>query len=135
MHRRGRRVNFFIWVGIALTVFCLGLFLRDDWRMLSCGRRFVRGTIIGHRRDIDEGSPVFIARVRFEAEQGGEFETTDMFLNATPEPGVGTELDVVYPAGRPDKARVHHPWWRALLYGIFLGLLGLLTARLLNVIS
>ena len=102
-------------------MFCLGLFLRDDWRLLRRGRRYARGTVIGHRRTFEEGSPVFMARIRFEAGEGAEFETTDMFLTASPTPGIGTEVDVVYPAGRPDKARVHHPVRRALLYCVDVG--------------
>ena len=128
-------MNFIIWASIALTTFCLFIFLRDDWRLLSCGRRTARGTVVGYRRGFDEGTAVFMARVQFEAEEGGAFATTDMFLTAMPTPNVGSEVDVVYPAGRPDKARVHHPWWRALLYLLLIGLLLVLLARWLNLIA
>lgn len=73
-------VNAFIWMGIALTTFCLFIFVRDDWRMLSRGRRRAPGSVFGHRRAIDDGSEVFAPRVRFQAEDGQQFETTDIVL-------------------------------------------------------
>jgi hypothetical protein len=82
--------NAFIWMGIALTSFCLLIFVRDDWRMLSRGWRRALGTVIGHHRSIDEGSETFASKVRFHAEDGRLFETTDIILNATPTPQVGT---------------------------------------------
>jgi hypothetical protein len=127
--------NAFLWMGIALTTFCLFIFVRDDWRMLSRGRRRARGTVFGHRRSIDEGSEVFAPMVRFQAEDGRQFETTDIVLNATPTPQVGTELGVVYPAGLPHKARVSRPCLRVFLYAVLTGLLALLIARLLDLVS
>lgn len=128
-------ITYFLWRGIGLTSFALFIFVRDDGRLLYHGKKRALGTVVGYRRSIDEGSDVFMALVRFETDASATQEIVDAMITPTPTPAVSTRLPVIYPASKPQWARVHRPALRALIYAFLVGLLLLLVARLLNVIE
>jgi hypothetical protein len=44
-------------------------------------------------------------------------------------PEAGARVALAYPEGRPDKARVGRPLWRAYAYAVLLCMLAILVAR------
>lgn len=55
--------KFFLWLGIAILVFVLGILLLDDWRS-SQGRRLrARGRVVSHRISHDDGAVYHIPEV------------------------------------------------------------------------
>ena len=89
----------FIWLGIALVAGVSAFVVYDDWPRLVRRQVRAQGTVIDHRRDVDDGSENFTARVRFMTPEGNAVEVMDYVLKSTPTPPVGTAVSVVYPSG------------------------------------
>ncbi len=126
---------FFFVIAIGLIVFVLAVLILEDWEFLRQARHRVRGTVFDHRRDTSDGSEYFSAMVRFKTHDGQTVEFTDTLGRPAPRPAVGTELEVVYPAEMPGKARVRRPSMRIAMYSglgltfiiLILASVGLLT--------
>ena len=127
--------SFFIWLALCLTGFVLFILLRDDLLFLKNRRIEAQGTVTGHSSQIDEGDRVFSARISFQDEAGTKRDFVDMVLTSTPSPAEGAVVEIVYPQGRPDKARVPRFWLRLLIYAIVVWLNGILVARLLGFVD
>lgn len=127
--------SFLVWVSFALTAFALYILLRDDVPFLHLRKITTKGAVIGHSSVIDEGDRAFSARISFTDEAGAKLEFVDMFRTPAPEPAAGAIIDIIYPQGRPDKARVPRPWLRLLLYTVIVGMNGILVAKLLGLLG
>ncbi len=124
--------SFLVWLSLALTAFTLYILLRDDLPFLRLRKITAEGTVTGHSSQIDEGDRVFSARIAFTDEAGAKRVFVDKVLTHTPEPAPGAVVDIIYPQGRPDKARVPRPWLRLLIYTVIVGMNGMLVATLLG---
>ena len=122
-----------ILAGLALCLLCLWVTARNDLKRLFGISRSVRATVIGHRRMPDD-HPSYCAVLRFSAE-GAEHEVVDQLCHAAPQPPIGSELDLTYPVGRPDLARVSRPLTWAFVYVFLIGTTVLLAALLLGYID
>lgn len=127
--------SLFVWLSLALTAFVLFILLRDDILFLLSPRQSADGIVTGHGSVIDEGDRVFSARISFTDDVGVPHEFLDAVRSQKAEPAVGTIIGVVYPQGRPDKARVPRPWLRLVIYLLIVGLNLLLVAKLLGFVG
>ena len=94
-----------IWVAIAFVALCLWLVARNDLVRLNGISRQVRGEVIGHHSSIHDNARSYAPIYRFSAE-GETHEVTDQVYSGAPKPPVGTLVQLSYPHGRPDLARV-----------------------------
>jgi len=122
-----------ILAGMAVCLFCLWVTARNDLKRLLGISRTVRAVVTGHRRMPDD-HPSYSAVLRFSAE-GAEHEVIDQICHAKPQPPIGTELDLTYPVGRPDLARVPRPLIWTFVYAVLIGTTVLLGALLLGYID
>lgn len=122
-----------ILASMALCLFCLWVTARNDLKRLFGISRTVRAVVIGHRRMPDD-QPSYSAVLRFSAE-GAEHEVVDQLCHATPQPPIGTELDLTYPVGRPDLARVPRPLAWSFVYAVLIGTTVLLGGLLFGYID
>ncbi len=122
---------FFLYLGIAFVAVVLFFLLREDWPLLRHGRR-TKGGVFDHRRTMDEGSWSYALMVRFTGENGEAIEITDGVYSPSPQPAIGAEVELVYPVGAPQKARVRRPLLRALIYVVIVFMLAILIARALG---
>lgn len=102
--------------------------LRSDlprWRSRS---QTALGEVIGHRSSFHDNARSFAPIYRFAAD-GAEHEVTDQVYSAQPEPPVGTLVQLSYPEGRPDLARLPRPALWLFVYGVLLVGLVILIAR------
>ena len=117
--------DYFIWAGIALCLFSLWQIARRDWVRLTSMSRQVRAEVTGHRKHHDSDGESWAAIYRFSAE-GGEHEVVDQVFSSRPSPPVGSLRELTYPFGRPDLARPPRPWLWLAIYGLLIGLTGVL---------
>lgn len=122
--------NFFIWAGIVFLAVVLFFIAREDLILLTRRRVRTRGTVFDHQRRDDGDGPTYSIKVRFQDESGRKIEFTDTYGGGTPKPSVGTVVDIVYPAGASDKARVRRLWVRWAIYAFLLFGLAVLFGRL-----
>jgi hypothetical protein len=104
------------WLGIAFLLIFLGGALHWDWPFLRGPRRYATGRVTGHRRSLSDDGETFGAICEFTAEDGTCHEAIDILYTAKPRPPLGSALRIVYPADRPQRARVHRPWVHLGLY-------------------
>ena len=124
-------MSIFFIIAIGFLAFTLAILMRQDWQFLRQPRKQARGTVFDHRRSVDDGSEYFMAMVRFKTDDGRTIEFTDTFGRPTPNPAVGTELEVVYAVATPENARVRRPGLRIALYvGLGLSLTFLMIGAL-----
>lgn len=120
-----------IWVAIAFVALCLWLVARNDLVRLNGISRQVRGEVIGHHSSIHDNARSYAPIYRFSAE-GETHEVTDQVYSGAPKPPVGTLVQLSYPHGRPDLARVPRPWMWLGVYAVMLLMLGILVSRKLG---
>lgn len=96
--------------GLALTLRSDVLFVRNETRR-------VQAKIVRHHRTREDGATMYAAILLLPDSRGGYIEVRDPLYTPFPKPVIGELLEVVHPAGYPEKARIPHPWFRALLYG------------------
>jgi hypothetical protein len=122
-------MTIFLWLGVSLLSVVLAYLVFEDWQFMSRTRRHVYGTVFDHRRSTDDGSEFFSAMVRFETHEGQVIEFTDTFGRRSRQPAAGSQLEVIYPVGLAEKARVNRPWLRPALYGGVIATLAALVAH------
>ncbi|MEP2990380.1 MAG: hypothetical protein ABJN65_00620 [Parasphingorhabdus sp.] len=96
--------------GLALTLRSDVLFVRNETRR-------VQAKIVRHHRTREDGATMYAAILLLPDNRGGFIEVRDPLYTPFPKPVIGELVEVVHPAGYPEKARIPHPWFRALLYG------------------
>lgn len=129
-----RAEHWFLGAGIALCLFALWAMARHDWIRLTRPARCATGEVCGHRTSRDDSGMNHAAIIRF-SDEGGAHEVIDNLLHQRPVPPVGTLVPLTYPQGRPDLARRPQLALWIVIYGFFLALFGLLTARLLGLLA
>jgi hypothetical protein len=112
---------------IALVLYCLAVRIYNDWLFLRRPGRNARGTIIGHRRLNDDGRQRSLAIIRFESDDGRTIEFTNSW-GSRHELAVGSMIDVEYPSGFPQKARIPGSYSPLLAYGLSAVVLAMLAA-------
>lgn len=120
-----------ILAALAFCLLCLVMIVRRDLVRLRLQRQRVLATVTGHRTSCLEGSQQFAPIYQFTAE-GGEHEVVDEVLSNTCQPPIGTHVELVYPAGRPELARRPRLMMWLAVYALLLALAAILTARLLG---
>ncbi len=125
-------MDILLWVGIAFLLAILAYLLREDVPLVMSRQLRARGTVYDHCRRVDDGSEFFMAMVRFRAADGRWIEFTDSLGLPKPKPPVGTQVDVVYPADAPEKARVKRLWLRWVIYAFLLFGLSVMIGRLMG---
>jgi hypothetical protein len=120
-------VSWFHFAGISMCLFALWAIARRDWVRLTTISRNVSGEVTGHRISRDSDGTSYAAILTFSAE-GKTHEVTDQVLNANPTPPVGTKVNLTYPHGRPDLARIPRPLLWAMVYALLIGMILLLGA-------
>lgn len=96
----------------------LALVLRGDLPFLRNPIRRVPAKIVRHDRRSEEGATVYKPVFRFADESGAFIEVRDKLYMPFPTPVIGEMIEVTYPQGYPEKARIPYPVFRALLYGV-----------------
>jgi hypothetical protein len=121
----------FLFGGIALCLFGLGVLARHDWLRLTRPTRRVLGRVTGHRISRDSDGESFAAIYSFTAENGLQ-EVVDAVYHANRQPPVGTIRELAYPEGHPKLARPPRLWlWLTIYAGLTLGA-GILAAKMLG---
>ena len=123
--------RFFPLAGIALCLFSLWALARHDWLRLTRPSRRVLATVCGHRSANNEGKRNFAAIFRFSAD-GAEHEVTDALYSPKRTLPAGHVSELVYPEGRPDLARLPRLWLWLAVYGLLIGFIGVLCAKLMG---
>jgi len=123
-----------VWVSILFMAIVVVILLRQDWPFLSRPRRAAQGVVFDHRQTIHEGDRCFSAMIRWRGEDGVDREFTDANLAAEPSPPLGDSVEVVYPLGRPELARVPRRRLRVVVYGVTLTFLIILLGRALGLL-
>lgn len=120
----------FLWLLIATL---LATLQRDDWLQRRAGRRRVRARVVGYRSDRDpKGIETFAPVLRIEEGSDAGHEAVDPVFKGRRTPAVGTPVFVIYPAGRPDRAHLPHPWIRSISYVSLITMLVVVTYALLG---
>ena len=123
------------WLAIASVSIVLVVLVAEDWQHVFRPKRRVMATVVGFRSELDEGTRSFTPRLNFTDETGKDVEVLDTLFSAVRKPAEGSHVELVYPAGRPDMARVPRPWLRLLIYGIAGYMLVVLTLVMMGKIS
>lgn len=125
--------RWFLFGGIFLCLFALGAIIRHDWLRLTRPGRRVMAQVVGHRLIDDGDGRSFAVRYRFH-DGLADREVVDQVARTTRKPDIGTVVELVYPEGRPDLAKMPRPLlWCAVYAGLLYGL-GVLTAKALGFI-
>ena len=121
----------FLYAGIALCLFSLWALLRHDLLRLTSISHQVDAEVVDHRSLFEDGARNFAAVFRFSAE-GREHEVLDQVYSTTRRPQLGTRLQLSYPVGHPELARVPRVLMWTLVYAVLVVTTGILVARLLD---
>jgi hypothetical protein len=119
--------------GIALCLFSLWAIARHDWLRLTRPTERGMGKVIGHRAGWDEGQRCYSAIYEF-TDPAGRHEVIDQIYAPAPRPPLGSQVDLVWPQGRPDLARPPRPLLWALCYALLAGCAALLGAKLFGLL-
>jgi hypothetical protein len=119
--------------GMALCVFALWAIIRHDWLRLTRPGHRVLARVVGHTEINDSDERYFTARYAFH-DGLAEREVTDMVGKNRPRPEIGTNIELVYPEGRPDLARPARPLLWLVVYLGLIYALGVLVAKWLGYI-
>ncbi len=95
----------------------MALTLRSDLPFLRNPVRRASAKIVRHDRRYEDGAPVYQPVFRFADEHGAFVEVRDSVYMPFPKPVIGEIIEITYPEGYPEKARIPYPVFRALLYG------------------
>lgn len=106
------------WIGFLLAGTGLILILRSDVLFVRHETRRVQAKIVRHHRLRDDGSTMYAAILLLPNGTGGFIEVRDPLYTPFPKPVIGELVEVVHPEGYPEKARIPHPWFRMMMYGI-----------------
>lgn len=111
-----------IWLGVGFLAFLLVWVIREDLWFLGRPCAWTKGTVIGYTKSRnDEGDGYFFfAKMRFETAPGQPVEFSETYGRSFEHMPIGTRLDVVYPADAPDRARVHRPIVRVIVYAFLI---------------
>ena len=104
-------------LGLALTLFVIGALAWRDLGWRKRRRSQVEGEVAGFKSSVNDGVEVFAPVIRFAAE-GGEHEMTDVVYSPRPKRAVGDKVQLIYPSGRPDLARISRPAMWVMVYGV-----------------
>jgi Protein of unknown function (DUF3592) len=127
-------MSFFVWLGIALISPIFAYLLYEDWQFFSRPRQRTRGTVFGHHRTLDDGSAFFSSQIRFVDTDGKTIEFIDTYGRPVPKPRIGETIEVDYPIGRPQRARVARWWLRTMIYAVVVGMLSILVGMALGLL-
>uniref|UniRef100_UPI0035C08AF3 DUF3592 domain-containing protein n=1 Tax=Parasphingorhabdus cellanae TaxID=2806553 RepID=UPI0035C08AF3 len=105
-------------MGLALTVTGIALALRSDLPFLRNPVRRAPAKIVRHDRRYEDGAPVYQPVFRFADEHGTFIEVRDKLYMPFPKPVIGEMVEIIYPEGYPQQARIPYPVFRTLLYGL-----------------
>lgn len=105
-------------IGLALTGSGLALALRSDLPYLRNPIRRTTARIVRHDRRYEDGAPVYRPVFLFADEHGTFVEVRDSVFLPFPKPVIGETIEIIYPEGHPQKARIPYPVFRMLLYGV-----------------
>ena len=121
--------SYFVMAGIALCAFALWTIARYDWVRLIRPSHKVSAQVSGHRTIDSDGGLSYAAIYHFAAD-GCQHIVIDQAYYPTPRPVTGTAVELDYPAGRPELARVPRPWTWLLVYTALIYAGGILTAKM-----
>lgn len=127
--------GFFVFLALALLGTMGGFLLWQDYVLFRRTRVRTTGTVVGHRAFEDGGSKYYSGQIAFEDQSGKRHEFTDTYGRAKPTPEVGAKIEVMYPRGEPQHARVPRPILRMLIYLFIAGAAATLVARELGFIG
>ena len=115
-------------LGLALVLFTIAALAWRDLGWSGRRREQVVGEVARYKSSMNDGAEVFTPVIRFAAE-GAEHETTDVVYRARPKQAVGDKVQLIYPQGRPDLARISRPAMWVMVYGV-LGVMAVVLAAL-----
>ena len=124
-----------LWAALAGTAAVVAGLACRDWPFLTRPVRTVQGRVVDFRTGSDDGHANYAAVIAFKANDGRDLEVVDGLLRKEPFPAVGSPVDLIYPDGLPQNARIARLGLRTLIYGFLLVLVALLLARVLELIS
>ena len=104
-------------LGLALTLFTIGALAWRDLGWRHRRRTQVEGEVASFKSSMNDGTEVFTPVIRFSAE-GAEHEMTDVVYSPRPKRAVGDKVQLIYPYGRPDLARISRPVMWVMVYGV-----------------
>jgi hypothetical protein len=118
---------FFPSLVIGLVLYIVAVRIYNDWLFLRRPRHYARGTVMGQKLLKDDGRQISLAIVRFECDDGRTIEFTNSW-GSQHQLAVGSMVDVEYPAGLPQKARIAGSYSPLLVYGLSAVVLAMLVA-------
>lgn len=122
-------MTLFHWIANGFLILVLAAIAWQDVCLLRLGpKKRAVGTVIDHRRSVDDGAEYFAARIRFVSDTGREVVFEDGVGRSEPTPAVGSRIHIVYPVADPSSARVPRPGLRLFIYAALLAALALVTA-------
>lgn len=113
---------------ILLVLLALLLIALPDARSRRGTDVKAQGIVSGFTHDKGERGDTFTPKVRFTSADGRDIEIVDGFGVSRTAPEIGSPVNVLYPAGSPERGRVAHPGRRIFTYAFLMGLLVLLLA-------
>ena len=119
-------VRIFAALGLALTLFVIGALAWRDLGWRNRRRTQVEGEVASFKSSMNDGAEVFAPVIRFSAE-GAEHEVTDVVYSPRPKRAVGDKVQLIYPYGRPDLARISRPAMWVMVYGVLVLLAAILA--------
>jgi hypothetical protein len=128
-------MTIFLWLGVAMTLTGLLIVIRDDWLLLNSSRRRSKGTVVELRRSPGAGAKHFDAVVRFDGGDGRQIEIIDPIRYPARKPAIGSAVELEYPTGQPEEAKVRRPLLRLQMYGFLLFMLAALLSRIFGWLS
>ena len=112
---------------IGLVLYIVAVRIYNDWLFLRRPRQHARGTVTGQKLLNDDGGQISLAIVRFESADSRTIEFTNSW-GSQHQLAVGSMVDVEYPAGFPQKARIAGSYSPLLAYGLAAVVLTMLVA-------
>lgn len=104
-------------MALGLAAAGLALALRSDLPYIRGETMRVMAKVVRHRHLREDGGTMYSAILLLPNGRGGFIEVQDPLYTPFPKPVIGEIVEVVHPAGAPEKARIPHPWFRTLMYG------------------
>lgn len=96
----------------------LALVLRGDLPFLRHPVLRTRAKIVRHDRRFEKGRTLYKPVFLFADQSGTFFEVRDKLYMPFPKPIIGEVIEITYPRGHPQNARIPYPVFRGLLYGV-----------------
>ena len=127
--------GFFVFLALLLLGTFGGFLLWQDYLLFRRPRIRTTGIVVGHRTSEDDGSKYYSGRISFLDESGKAYEFTDSYGKATPKPEIGSDIQVIYPVGEPQHARIPRPFLRIVIYLFVFGTAVLLIGKETGILS